>query len=88
MLRTDTSARKLALRGPVRAFHVGYNLFLVRTYRAGDLGQTYPIVRGTSPLLVSLGAAVFASERPDPISLIGIVLISSGIISLAFAKLM
>ena len=38
--------------------HVGYNLFLVRTYRSGDLGQTYPIARGSSPLLVSLGAAV------------------------------
>jgi drug/metabolite transporter (DMT)-like permease len=65
-------------------FHVGYNLFLVRTYRTGDLGQTYPIARGTSPLLVALGAAVFASERPDPISLIGIMLVSGGIISLAF----
>ena len=26
--------------------HVGYNLFLVRTYRTGDLGQTSPIARG------------------------------------------
>jgi uncharacterized membrane protein len=50
-------------------FHVGYNLFLVRTYRSGDLGQTYPIVRGSSPLLVSLGAAFFAGELPDPISM-------------------
>lgn len=40
--------------------HVGYNLFLVRTYQHGDLGQTYPISRGSSPLLVSLGAAAFA----------------------------
>src|SRR4051812_41987912 len=38
--------------------HVAYNLFLVRTYRSGDLGQTYPIARGTSPLLVSVGAAL------------------------------
>jgi drug/metabolite transporter (DMT)-like permease len=65
-------------------FHVGYNLFLVRTYRAGDLGQTYPIARGSSPLLVSLGAAFFAGELPDPISLVGVLLVSGGIISLAF----
>jgi drug/metabolite transporter (DMT)-like permease len=64
--------------------HVGYNLFLVRTYRSGDLGQTYPISRGSSPLLVSLGAAVFAGEVPDAISAIGVALVSGGIISLAF----
>ena len=65
-------------------FHVGYNLFLVRTYRVGDLGQTYPIARGSSPLLVSLGAAVFAGELPDPITMAGVLLVSGGIISLAF----
>jgi drug/metabolite transporter (DMT)-like permease len=64
--------------------HVGYNLFLVRTYRSGDLGQTYPIARGTAPLLVSLGAALFAGELPDPISMAGVLLVSGGIISLAF----
>jgi len=64
--------------------HIGYNLFLVRTYRDGDLGQTYPIARGSSPLLVSLGAAIFAGELPDPISMAGVMLVSAGIISLAF----
>jgi drug/metabolite transporter (DMT)-like permease len=64
--------------------HIGYNLFLVRTYRSGDLGQTYPIARGSSPLLVSIGAAMFAGEMPDPISLMGVLLVSGGIISLAF----
>ncbi|WP_061781461.1 DMT family transporter [Sphingomonas sanguinis] len=64
--------------------HVGYNLFLVRTYRQGDLGQTYPIARGASPLLVSLGAAVFARELPDALSLTGVLLVSCGIVALAF----
>ena len=64
--------------------HVGYNLFLVRTYRSGDLGQTYPIARGSSPLLVSLGAALFAGESLDLISVAGVLLISGGIVSLAF----
>src|SRR5262245_47483971 len=65
-------------------FHTGYNLFLVRAYRSGDLGQVYPIARGSSPLLVSLGAALFAHELPDPISMLGVILVSAGIISLAF----
>jgi drug/metabolite transporter (DMT)-like permease len=64
--------------------HIGYNLFLVRTYRSGDLGQTYPIARGSSPLLVSLGAAIFAGELPDPVSMAGVLLVSGGIIALAF----
>jgi drug/metabolite transporter (DMT)-like permease len=64
--------------------HVGYNLFLVRTYRSGDLGQTYPIARGASPLLVSLGAAVFAGEWPGLVSVSGVLLVAGGILSLAF----
>jgi drug/metabolite transporter (DMT)-like permease len=34
--------------------HVGYNLFLSRAYQHGDLGQVYPLSRGSSPLLVAL----------------------------------
>src|ERR1700761_5878103 len=64
--------------------HTGYNLSLVRTYRSGDLGQTYPISRGSSPVLVALGALVFARESLDIVASIGIALVSGGIISLAF----
>ena len=38
--------------------HVGYNAFLIRAYRSGDFGSAYPIARGSSPLLVTLGAAL------------------------------
>lgn len=64
--------------------HAGYNLSLVRTYRSGDLGQTYPISRGSSPVLVSLGAMAFAHEAVTPVAAIGIALVSGGILSLAF----
>ncbi|CAN5240651.1 DMT family transporter [soil metagenome] len=66
--------------------HIGYSLFLVRTYRTGDLGQTYPIARGSSPVLVTLGAAVFAGETPGPLSILGMLLVSGGIMSLAFER--
>ncbi|MCC0806106.1 EamA family transporter [Methylobacterium sp. W2] len=66
--------------------HTAYNLSLVQTYRSGDLGQTYPISRGSSPVLVSLGAAVFAHEAVSVLSLIGIALVSGGIVSLAFQR--
>ncbi|MET7245483.1 EamA family transporter [Methylobacterium sp. EM32] len=63
--------------------HAGYNLSLVRTYRIGDLGQTYPISRGSSPVLVALGAMVFAHEAVTLVSALGIALVSGGIVSLA-----
>ena len=65
--------------------HVAYNLFLVRTYRSGDLGQTYPIARGISPVLVTIGAFLFAGETVGTASVVGVLLVSGGILSLAFS---
>jgi drug/metabolite transporter (DMT)-like permease len=63
--------------------HIVYNISLVRSYRRNDLGQAYPIARGSSPLLVTLGAALFAHEAIGPLHAFGIVLISGGIIAIA-----
>ncbi|WP_407155754.1 EamA family transporter [Bradyrhizobium sp. STM 3557] len=68
------------------AIHTLYNVSLIRTYRSGDLGQTYPISRGSSPVLVTVGAAVFAQETITFLSAIGILLVSGGIMSLAFQR--
>src|SRR5260370_25140247 len=65
---------------------ISYCLFLVRAYREGDLGQVYPIARGSSPLLVTVGAAIFASENLSPLILAGIVMVSFGIIAMAFGR--
>jgi drug/metabolite transporter (DMT)-like permease len=63
--------------------HIAYNASLVRAYRRGDLAQAYPIARGSSPLLVTLGAALFAHEAIGPLHAVGVALISGGIIALA-----
>jgi len=65
---------------------VGYSAFLVVAYRHADLGQVYPMVRGAVPLLVTLGAAIFASEHLSVPALAGIVLVSGGIMSLVLGK--
>jgi drug/metabolite transporter (DMT)-like permease len=65
---------------------VSYCLFLVRAYREGGLAQVYPIARGTSPLLVTLGAVFVAGERLTPTALAGVALVSLGIMALAFEK--
>jgi drug/metabolite transporter (DMT)-like permease len=64
--------------------HIGYNGFLIRAYRSGEFGSAYPIARGSSPLLVTLGAAAIAKEVPTSLGIVGILLVSGGIISLAF----
>ncbi|WGS52768.1 EamA family transporter [Paraburkholderia sp. D15] len=63
--------------------HIFYNMSLVRSYRSNDLALAYPIARGSSPLLVTLGAALFAHEAIGPLHGLGIVMISGGIIAIA-----
>lgn len=63
--------------------HIGYNASLVYAYRRGDLAQAYPVARGSSPLLVALGAALFAHELIGPLHALGIAMICGGIIAIA-----
>lgn len=60
-----------------------YIVFLAQAYRYGELGQVYPIVRGSVPLLVSIGGFLFAGQRLGGLALTGVGLISFGIASLA-----
>lgn len=66
--------------------HTGDNLFLIRAYRIGDFSQSYPIARGSSPLLVAIGAALLVGEKMGSATWIGVGLVSLGIISLAQIK--
>jgi drug/metabolite transporter (DMT)-like permease len=63
--------------------HIVYNVSLVWAYRRGDLAEAYPIARGSSPLLVTLGAALFAHEAIGALHAFGIALISAGIVAIA-----
>ncbi len=63
---------------------ISYCLFLERAYRHGELSQAYPIIRGTSPLLVTLGAAIVIGEIPSAVTITGVFIVSFGIMTLAF----
>jgi drug/metabolite transporter (DMT)-like permease len=65
---------------------LGYSVVLVYAYRHGELGQVYPIVRGSVPLLVTLGGFLFAGQRPSALALLGVVLVALGIMSLALGR--
>jgi drug/metabolite transporter (DMT)-like permease len=66
--------------------HVAYYLTLAQAYRTGDLSFAYPLMRGTAPLLVTVLGAVFLRELPALHVIAGIILISIGIIGIAFAR--
>src|SRR5687767_12480057 len=65
---------------------VGYSLLLVAAYRYGELGQVYPIIRGSVPLLVMLAGLAFAGERLAALPVLGVILVALGIMSLAVGK--
>jgi drug/metabolite transporter (DMT)-like permease len=66
--------------------HWIYVGLLVVTYRSGDLGETYPVARGSSPALVAFGGSLLAGEWLSLTGIVGIGLVSAGIFMLAAAK--
>lgn len=63
--------------------HWAYYYFLNISYRFGDLSLIYPIARGTAPVMVALGAMIWADESLPLWAWIGIVTVSAGIMILA-----
>ena len=65
---------------------VGYQIFLIAAYRAGDLTHVYPIARGSAPLLVALISVGFLGVTLAPIEMLAILTIGCGIISLSVVR--
>jgi len=59
--------------------HIGYYIALVGAYQHGELGLTYPIMRGFAPMLVALASGLALSESPTLVSWLGIGGITLGV---------
>jgi len=59
--------------------HVGYYFALAGAYRHGELGLTYPLMRGTAPMLVALTSFAFIGEDLTPLAWLGVACISGGV---------
>ncbi|GBF25345.1 hypothetical protein MnTg02_00375 [bacterium MnTg02] len=68
------------------ALHLGYQLFLMFSYRIGDLTQVYPIARGSAPLIVAGVSIAFLGVQLSSSSLVAIAIIGCGIMSLVFVR--
>ena len=66
--------------------HIGYDLGLMNSYRLGSFNQVYPIARGTSPLVVALGAYFLVNEHLGVIPLAGVAILATGLASLALSS--
>jgi phosphonate utilization associated putative membrane protein len=66
--------------------HIGYYIALAGAYRHGDLGLTYPIMRGLAPLLVALGSATLIGEVPSALSWLGTLGITLGVVLVGLAR--
>ena len=67
------------------AVHIAYNAGLIQAYKHGEFSRSYPLARGTAPLVVALLAAIFVGEIPTPIQSVGIAIIFCALAGLAFA---
>ena len=65
--------------------HVAYYITLNGAYQHGDLGSTYPIMRGSAPLLVALGSTALG----EPLTLaawLGIAAVTVGVLLVGLAR--
>jgi len=67
------------------AIHIFYNLLLMQCYRLGEFSQVYPLARGTSPLVVSILAAIFIHEHLTLPQIAGVLVVSAGLAALVLA---
>jgi len=56
-----------------------YGLALAAAYARGDLSLTYPLGRGTAPLLATVGAWMVLSQRPTAAAVLGALLLGGGL---------
>ena len=62
--------------------HVVYTLLLWASYQLGEFSQVYPVARGTAPWVVAVIEVLLGHHLPA-LQLVGIVVISLGLLSLA-----
>jgi drug/metabolite transporter (DMT)-like permease len=65
--------------------HIVYTAALLQSYRLGDFGRTYPLARGTAPVLVGLGAWFIVGEHLTAVQIAGTCTIAAALTGVVFA---
>jgi drug/metabolite transporter (DMT)-like permease len=59
--------------------HIGYFAGLTEAYRHGDMGQVYPIARGSAPLMTATASTALLPEALGLAAWLGIVMLAAGV---------
>ena len=65
------------------ALQVVYTVLVAKTYQVSDMSQTYPLMRGSAPLLVAITSVAFLGSNLSTSAWIGIAIICAGILAMA-----
>ena len=63
-----------------------YYVLIAQTYRIADMGEAYPLMRGTAPLLVAVVSVTFLDEPFAPLAWLGVLTICAGILGMAVGR--
>ncbi len=72
--------------GASLGIHIAYYLTLNGAYQHGDLGATYPIMRGSAPMLVALGSSTVLGESLSGAAWAGVAAITAGVLMVGLAR--
>jgi len=61
-----------------------YTVLVAKTYQVSDMSQSYPLMRGTAPLLVALISVLILGDTLSAMAWVGIVVICLSILGMAF----
>jgi drug/metabolite transporter (DMT)-like permease len=75
----DFAAWPFLILGAV--FHFGYQVFLIQSYKLGDLSQVYPIARASAPMMATVFGLSFLGVDLTQTELLGIAVIAIGLVS-------
>lgn len=60
-----------------------YTVLVAKTYQISDMSQTYPLMRGTAPLLVAIISVLFLGDHLSTLAWGGIAVICTAILAMA-----
>jgi drug/metabolite transporter (DMT)-like permease len=78
------SAASLPFLAVSTALQVVYTVLVAKTYQVSDMSQTYPLMRGTAPLLVAIISVLFLGDSLSLLAWVGIATICLAILGMAF----
>ena len=66
--------------------HVAYYITLNGAYQHGELGTTYPIMRGSAPMLVALGSSTVLGESLSLAAWLGVAAVTLGVLMVGLSR--